>query len=577
MKKESKIFKAFRYLCLSFVVVVGLVAIIGTGGGGGSGGGGGGTTPLATGEFTKTVDPTDDGDWSDSYFSDTTYHSQNLYPAIDINGSGNITSIFVEYAAVEATDITCADVTIKMGHTTLGSLGTTFATNVEQGAGSVQTVLANASIVFPAGPIGDWVEIPLDTPFYYNGVDNLVVDITTNVACSDDFHTDVTTAFGYTSTVFDNDINAATGITSTFRADMEFQFKGGTNTVISADKTGDNANSIAPSETGRTQMLLLAEHIDGSGPITGLSIFPDTITPTATEISSISVSMIHVAATLLTDTFADNYGGNTPVTVAQDVSYNIPAGQSAAVWVPFNVANFTYDGTSNLLIDISATVPSGGYDVDYKNVPDIRVVSAGTPDALDGFSRARAFEPVLRFNGGTMDVIPSEPPGVSTQVFRSTDSQIMGTYASTELGSKGTITKVAVRLLSDSIADEYPDYRLVMGHSNNLQLTTGQTYLDQMENDTTTYTGTISIPTGLEAGDWVEIPLSTPFTYDPEKNLVVYFDNSASTGGNTNQIRTSTAAPFLNRVAGDSSENSSTDTIPDWTDDHVMHIRLWLQ
>ncbi len=42
MKKENKLFKAFRYLCLSFVVVVGLVAIIGTGGGSSGGGGGGG-------------------------------------------------------------------------------------------------------------------------------------------------------------------------------------------------------------------------------------------------------------------------------------------------------------------------------------------------------------------------------------------------------------------------------------------------------------------------------------------------------------------------------------------------------
>ncbi len=50
MRKESKIFKAFRYLCLSFVVVIGLVAIIGTGGGdgGGGGGGGGGSTPDNT-------------------------------------------------------------------------------------------------------------------------------------------------------------------------------------------------------------------------------------------------------------------------------------------------------------------------------------------------------------------------------------------------------------------------------------------------------------------------------------------------------------------------------------------------
>jgi len=41
MKKGNKIIKVFRYLCLSIVIVFGLIAIIGTGGGGGSGGGGG--------------------------------------------------------------------------------------------------------------------------------------------------------------------------------------------------------------------------------------------------------------------------------------------------------------------------------------------------------------------------------------------------------------------------------------------------------------------------------------------------------------------------------------------------------
>ena len=49
MKKESKIFKALRYLHLSLVVVFALVAILGTGcGGGGSSGssGGGGTAAV---------------------------------------------------------------------------------------------------------------------------------------------------------------------------------------------------------------------------------------------------------------------------------------------------------------------------------------------------------------------------------------------------------------------------------------------------------------------------------------------------------------------------------------------------
>jgi len=54
MKKESKIVKAFGYLCLSFVVVIGLVAIIGTGGGGG-GGDGGPSIPPSTSTITGSA------------------------------------------------------------------------------------------------------------------------------------------------------------------------------------------------------------------------------------------------------------------------------------------------------------------------------------------------------------------------------------------------------------------------------------------------------------------------------------------------------------------------------------------
>ena len=63
MKNSSNMIKAFRYLCLSLVFVVGLVAIIGTGGcGGGSSGGGGGfvgggSTSLADGTFEKYFAP----------------------------------------------------------------------------------------------------------------------------------------------------------------------------------------------------------------------------------------------------------------------------------------------------------------------------------------------------------------------------------------------------------------------------------------------------------------------------------------------------------------------------------------
>ena len=577
MKKENKVFKAFRYLCLSFVVVTGLVAIIGTGGGGG-GGGGGGTTLLATGEFTKTIDPTDDVTFSSSYFSATTYHSHNLYPASEINGSGNITSISVEYAAVEAADITCADVTIKMGHTTLGSLGTTFANNVEQGAGSVQTVLTNASLVFPAGPIGDWVEIPLDTPFYYNGVDNLVVDITTNVGCSDTFDTDVTTAFGYTSTVWDSNIAAPiAGSSGTFRADMEFQFEGGDNPLFSNPTTSTPVPFNDDPNAQREQQLYLASDINGSGPITGLGIQVGNLT--LEETYTVSVNLGHATVTTLASDYAANYSGS-PVTVANAVSFTVPANVPANsyVWIPLPDAVFTYNGTDNLILELDVTAATGDTAYGYHDhgSGDVRLLYGPSDASVIIPINAAIHHSKFRFNGGTMDALPYGSPTTMAHVFKNTNAQSMWSYAATELGTKGQINKIALRLANDSIADSYPNHRIVIGHSDDLTFNITDTFLDQMTNEKTVRAATFNVPTGLKAGDWIEIPLSSSFSYDSTKNLVVYYDVTAATGGNSNPVRVATDASYTDRSAGRDTENSSQNNIPVGTFPGVLQLRLWL-
>ena len=179
MKKESSFFKAFHYLLISFVFMIGMVAIIGTGGcGGGSssggGGGGGGSTSLATGEFTKTGTLAGILGWMSPFQGTNDRHLQQLYLASDINGAGYIQSIELRLNTA-TTGCNCPDATIKMGHTSLGVLTNTFADNVEQGKGTLETVRTGAFSV-PAGSAGDFFTIILDTPFLYNGVDNLVVE-----------------------------------------------------------------------------------------------------------------------------------------------------------------------------------------------------------------------------------------------------------------------------------------------------------------------------------------------------------------------------------------------------------------
>jgi hypothetical protein len=64
------------------------------------------------------------------------------------------------------------------------------------------------------------------------------------------------------------------------------------------------------------------------------------------------------------------------------------------------------------------------------------------------------------------------------------------------------------------------------------------TFADNMTDPTTVFTGTLNVPAGLKAGDWVNIPVSG-FTYDPTQNLVVEVAQDA--GIATNFILSSSA------------------------------------
>ena len=124
---------------------------------------------LATGGFTKTFDTADNGNNS-SPFNTGDRKFQGLYLASEIDGSGYIDTIrFSRGTDIVGADITCPNVTIKMGHTSLTALTTNFLTNVEEGKGSLQTVLSDSTVTAPIGAAKTWIDIPLSTPFNYNG------------------------------------------------------------------------------------------------------------------------------------------------------------------------------------------------------------------------------------------------------------------------------------------------------------------------------------------------------------------------------------------------------------------------
>jgi hypothetical protein len=540
-----------RTFLLSFIVAFSIVAfsaflvVACGGGGGGSGDEGGEPKVLSADGFTKTVAPGTDSSWTAPFDDSSTDREQHLYLSGDIDGSGYIEALSFRYQDHVAAGFNCPDVTIKMGHTSLSSLTTTFANNVEVGRGSLETVLSGA-ISGPAGSAGDYFTIPLDTQFHYNGVDNLVVEILRAEACdggitleaTNTVYTDVSLHnFGTTSpagALFDEILNT------------RFKFTGGDNAQV----LGSSAYNNFPFSTmnRRIQNLYLASEIDGSGSVTGLAFKLNAASTEGTY--TYSVTMGHTTLSTLGSTYADNYNAGSPIIMADSATFTIPADLTAGewFWVPLPDAAFTYNGTDNLIIEVGVTAATATNAILVGNAADRRAYGPVENDTSDGVDD-RPANIKLRFNGGTMDVITDGGvTGYYPPFGWPFDEFIMQTlYDNTALGTSGQFTELGVRLGFDSTAFDHGDINLVLGHTTRSSL--GSTLSLNIESDlTVAFSGTISIPVGLEAGDWVRIPLSTPFQYDATKNLVVQWDGPANLSGIGFLGHTSTTGKYVGHL-----------------------------
>ncbi|HEY8370459.1 MAG TPA: hypothetical protein VIM86_14205, partial [Thermodesulfobacteriota bacterium] len=266
------------------------LAACGGGGGGGVGGGGGGpSAPAAT--FTKTVElPTMGLGWAGP-FETGSARFQMLVLASDIGGAGPIQSIaFRLQDAAEANH--CPDVTIVLGHTSKASLETTFANNIEEGRGSAAVVLDGA-VTIPAGDAGDYVTIPFDEPFLYNGVDNLVVDVISRECSGETTFEASRASTPYTALVWSPNTEGTTGIAATDLAHLKLTFAGGDNTLVYAAGTAvDNTVPFTSGGTRKIQALYLAEEIDGRGPITAVGFPVGNDTSTA-QTYTVTVRLAH--------------------------------------------------------------------------------------------------------------------------------------------------------------------------------------------------------------------------------------------------------------------------------------------
>ena len=124
---------------------------------------------------------------------------QSLYPESDFAGliPGNITTIYMKRFTTTAVNIPSFSV----------RLGTTTATVFPGTGGSNNSAFFSTAVVYsgslsiPAGTAGSWVAVNLQTPYFYNGVDNLVVEFRLGTASANfNLYRTTRTAGGATNT-----------------------------------------------------------------------------------------------------------------------------------------------------------------------------------------------------------------------------------------------------------------------------------------------------------------------------------------------------------------------------------------
>jgi PKD repeat protein len=107
------------------------------------------------------------------------YHAQYLYTSSELSSqAGNIKRIYWRRIKPGDFDETFSNVVVILGHasTTLASLGSAYADNFTEG--DATEVWNTESYTVPATSLTyQWTEIPITGTFYYDGINNLVLDI----------------------------------------------------------------------------------------------------------------------------------------------------------------------------------------------------------------------------------------------------------------------------------------------------------------------------------------------------------------------------------------------------------------
>jgi hypothetical protein len=282
-------------------------------------------------------------------------HVQMLHMKSTIAGAGPITGIALvlsseRFAASQYT------VNVKLAHTTASALTATFADNYTKGAPT--TVASNATFRVPVAPSGTTVWLPITGAFDYNGVDNLIVDIEVLSATGDNTPVRKDSVTVPNSRVY-GAVGAATGVLDSGSYFTVFRFNGGKVDVTTIAATAGD-NFPFNSTSGMRQLLYLATELGTSGSINEI----ECRNYGSAGISSggrntYKIVMSHLSAATLSTNRAANVP--SPVTVV-DGAVMMHAGLIAGDYfsIPLTTA-FSYNGTDNLVIDISGTGMASGF------------------------------------------------------------------------------------------------------------------------------------------------------------------------------------------------------------------------
>lgn len=464
---------------------------------------------------------------------------QFLYKPSEISSAGNITKLRLQRAADMPDEISCPNLTVRLSHTYVTSLGLLFDDNVNNQRGKMETVFDN-TLVIPAGSSGEWFDIVLDQPFHYNWQDYLVVEIEKSSVCTGTLFYRTFLAFNDRH-VFSAATNTENGViehnqTTAQTADnhqpwMEFVFDGGEKATYIPDPDQVFASgSLANNSSAHHQMLYLANEIDGQGTITGFALRASS---TGKVSFTATVKMAHSNSLGLNPAFSDNFT-TAPVVVADQVRVSLADGRNGWLWIPLE-NHFEYNGKQHLVVDITMAQVTGNFRAFFDDnlLTSERVLSSNDISSETGTVSWEHYFSRIRFKGAPIQIF-TDGTSATKEQFSIQSTGRMNLYRSEELGSFGTITSVACRLINATVPEKLDNFKIIMGHTPVDTLV--EQSLDNLADATTVFSGTLNINNSLRQGDWLEVPLHQPFAYSGLQNLVIWIgttDNSNAMSSKT--------------------------------------------